>query len=126
MTDGTYDNGDGTMATIYADVFAYGEDGRIIKYGEIASGGTAYPLSISATYLYLVGNHHVTKLYVDEAYSAFITTEDAVEIFDTDANASYYYYLQEEGFAGKVQDNNKLMNLFEELNDVQVIGFTQK
>lgn len=126
VTDGVYDNGDGNMATIYADVYAYDENGRIIKYGEIDSCSTAYPLSISADYLYLAGNHHVTKLYVDEAYSSFITKEDAVEIFDTDANASYYYYSQEEGFAGKVQDESKLMCLFEELSDVQVIGFTQK
>jgi len=126
VTDGTFDNGDGNMATIYADLYAYDEYGRIIKYGEVLSSGTAYPLAISSDYIYLAGNHHVTKMYIDEEYSSFITKEDAVEVFDTDANVTYYYYSQDESFSGKVSDDSKLVSLFEELNDLQVIGFTQK
>jgi len=65
-------------------------------------------------------------MYIDEEYSSFITKEDAVEVFDTDANVMYYYYSQDESFSGKVSDDSKLVSLFEELNDLQVIGFTQK
>lgn len=126
VTEMTYDYGDGNMAAIDADVYAYNEDGQIVKYGTVVSCGTAYPLSISKDCLYTAGNHHVTKQFVGEEYSALITVADATETFDTNANASYYYYSLEEGFAGAVEDDSKLVSLFEELGSLQVVGFKQK
>lgn len=126
VTEMTYDDGMGHRAAIDADLYAYNENGKIVKYGTVVSCGTAYPLSVSKNYLYTAGNHHVTKRFVAEEYSALITEVDATETFDTNANATYYYYSLEEGFAGKVDDDSKLVELFEEFLNLKVIGFQQK
>lgn len=125
VTEMTYDY-DGTMAAMDADVYAYNEHGKIVKYGMIASCGTAYPLSKSQDCLYTAGNHHVSKMFVGEQYSAMITLSEAVETFDTDANAYYYYYSLDDEFAGAVEDNTRLVAMFEEFEGVDIIGFTQK
>ena len=126
VSENVYDNGDGTMASIYADLFAYNEEGKIVKYGTLESTGTAYPLAASENFLFQAGNHHVSKVYVGEDYSAMLTKEDAVETFDKDGNAYYYYFSIDDGYAGAVEDESRLYGLFDEMAAAEVISFTEK
>ena len=126
VSENAYDNGDGTMASIYADLFAYNEEGKIVKYGTLESNGTAYPLAATENFFFQAGNHHVSNVYVGEDDSAMLTKEDAVETFDKDGNAYYYYFSIDDSFAGAVEDDAKLMTLYQELSEAEVISFTQK
>lgn len=126
VADQAYDNGDGTMATIFADLYAFNEEGKIVKYGHLESTGTAYPLAASEGYLYYAGNHHISKMFVDESCSALLTKEDASEIFNEKGESTYYYFSLEDGFAGKVEDSSRLDKLFSEYTSAKVIAFTQK
>ena len=71
-----FDNTEGGMACTEADVYAFDKDGKIKKYGEAISGGTAIPLSVYEGCLYF-GNHvELTRVYVDEEKSELVTEKD--------------------------------------------------
>ena len=55
-----------------------------------------------------------------------LTKEDAVETFDKDGNAYYYYFSIDDGYAGAVEDESRLYGLFDEMAAAEVISFTEK
>lgn len=126
VTDYTYDNLDGNMAAVGAEIYAYNENHEVIKYGNIQSCGTACPIATDGSYLYYAGHHYVGKVYVGEKCSALITKEEASEVYDEDANVSYYAFSLDDGFAGSVDDDSKLTKLFDEFFNAKIINFTEK
>lgn len=126
VTDYTYDNLDGNMAAIGADIYTYNENHEIMKYGHIQSCGTACPIATDGSYLYYAGHHYVGKVYAEENCSALITKEEASEVFDEEGNVSYYAFSLDDGFAGSVEDDSKLAKLFEEFFGAKIINFTEK
>ena len=123
VTDGVFENGDGTMAAIDATIYGYDAEGKIIEYGTVMSEGTAYPLAVKEGYLYFGGNHHMGKEYLDESISSVMTKEDATEVFDADAKATYYYFSLDDKFEGEVKDDSHLLSLFEEYGEAKAVGF---
>jgi hypothetical protein len=124
IASGAYDNGDGTMAAIDAEIYCKDKSGEVISYSYITSDGTAYPISEKDGFLYYGGNHHVAKIYIDISNEAVMTKEDAEEVFDTDGNATYYYFSLDEEFDGEVDDDSHLTQLFDEYGEADVIEFT--
>ncbi|MBQ3786183.1 MAG: hypothetical protein II799_02810 [Lachnospiraceae bacterium] len=88
VSSGTYDNGDGTMAAIDAEIFAYTPAGDIVYLGYIEAGGTAYPLSTIDGRLLCGGNHFISSYGVKDGKLYLI--ENIIEQYDTDGNATYY------------------------------------
>lgn len=126
VTDGVYDYGNGTMAAINADLYAQNEQGKIVKYGQLESSGTAYPLMVSDEYIFYAGPHHISKMYIDESCSALLTKESATEIYDEKGKPTYYYFSLEDGFAGKVENDREYERLFSEYGKAEVVHFTKK
>ncbi len=72
----TFDNNEGGMACTEADIYGIDKDGKVKKYGEAISGGTAIPLSVYEGCLYF-GNHvELTRVYVDEEKSELVTEKN--------------------------------------------------
>jgi len=88
VTSGTFDNGDGSMAAIDAEIFAY-VDGVPAYLGYVTSGGTAYPVAVKDGILYTGGNHFVRKSNIIN--NELVLMEESSETFDTDGNATYHY-----------------------------------
>ncbi|MCR5580935.1 MAG: hypothetical protein K6F66_05050 [Pseudobutyrivibrio sp.] len=127
VATGVYDNsgtGDGPYAAIDADVYYY-NDGIVTLAGYVEAGGTAYPLSVKDGYLYVAGNHFVKK-YTFES-GATICDEYAYEEFDTNGDATYYYYSETHGVEtddnSQVEDDTVLSKLFDEFDDAEVVEF---
>ncbi len=59
-----------TEATVYAP----DKDGKIIEYGDVYSGGTAYPFGVKDKKLYYANHTQELSAYVDEAESKLVET----------------------------------------------------
>ena len=84
---------DSNKISTEAKLYGIDKDGKVKDYGDIISGGTAYPLSVGNGCLY-TGNHSgITKMYIDEEKDELITeATDAPledEFLKTDAVAFF-------------------------------------
>jgi len=123
VASGTFDNGDGFMAAIDAEVFFY-KDGTPTYMGYVASGGTSYPVAVKDGKLYTAGNHFVRKSAVmnDEISSM----EEAWETFDKDGNVTYHYNSGDGGdYSNMTQEECKKIfdQLFDEYLAADVVEF---
>ena len=124
VTDGVFDMGDGTMAAIDATLYGLDNDGNVIELGNVMSSGTAYPLAVyDDAYLMYGGNHHMYMSYVDGG--SIINKKYAEEVFDTEANATYYLLDADKKFEGEVDDDSELVKMYEAYADAVVINFTK-
>lgn len=121
VTDGVYDNLDGNMATIDATVYGLDEAGDVVELGTVYSNGTAYPLAVYDGCLIYGGNHHMGMSFVENGN--MITKLDATEEFDTSGNATYYLFDLDNQFEGEVEDDSKLMEMYELYSQATVINF---
>ena len=77
--ESTYDDGEGNRLAGEATVYGLDKDGKPVELGTIASGGTAYPISVYEKKL-ITGNHRqVMTSYIDEAKSELVTDTDESE-----------------------------------------------
>ncbi len=121
VASGTFDNGDGYMAAIDAEVFAYDADGKITYLGYVTSGGTAYPLAAGDGKLYSAGNHFaavstVDKLKLKDSMQAWVE-------YDADGNATYYTS-KDGADAVKADDDSVLTKMYDEMFDSEIIEFS--
>ena len=123
VTDYTFDDGEGNLLTTEAEVYGFDKDNKIIKYGTLSSGGTAYPFAVNEGCVYYGGNHNINKAYIDEDGSSLIISESASETFDTDGNATYYYTSAEDGKETVVEDDSMLTKLYDEYDKAVEICF---
>ena len=113
IAGGTYDNGDGVMAAIDAEVFFY-KDGAPAYMGYVASGGTAYPVAVKDGKLYTAGNHSVRKSAVMN--DKIVSMEEAWETFDSNGNVTYHFSSDDGGdYSGMKQE--ECQKIFEQLFD---------
>lgn len=123
VADGTYDNGDGTRATIGCRFYMPREDGRIIEIGEINSYGTAYPIAVYGSYIFACGNHFVGKYTIRESDQSIVLVESATEEFDEKGVPTYLYFTQETKGDQVVKDDSKLQALFNEYSEATILDF---
>ncbi len=125
VTSYVYDNLDGNLAAIDATVYCAGPDGKVMKYGEVASSGTAYPLAVlNDLYLMYGGNHDVSKVYIDTTEGKFITVAHAEVSYDTNGTPTYTWICPDEKYDGIVKDDSKMCSLYEDYGECDVINFT--
>ena len=112
VASGAYDDLEGHMAAIDAEVYIYTDD-SIAYAGYAESGGTAYPLAEKDGKLYAAGNHFVTKYAVTDGK---LVVETAGETFDSDGGATYYYDSDGGGDYSSM-DQDEAKKIFDDLWD---------
>ena len=129
VTDYTYDNLDGNIATIEAEVFTYTQSGTPQYAGFIEAGGTAYPLAIKDDKLY-AGANHFMKVYTMSYGFPYLDDFVWVE-YDTNGKGTYYYRsdlkdITEAGAdaeTGELKDDTLMNKLYGELFEGEIINF---
>ncbi len=125
VASGIYDNdGEGTMAAIDAEVFAYDPDGAIVYLGYVECGGTSYPLGVIDGKLVYGGNHFMGYATVADGLSGLNTDEVWVE-YDAEGNETYVQFQNEEKVEGTDQDalKTELDARFANLESYEVCQF---
>ena len=122
ISEGTYEWDTDVDAAIDAQMFIYGED-DIIYLGTVMAGGTAYPLAVKDGYLYVGGNHFMTKYLVDNGF--LIKVEEGYVKYDKDGNDTYYYETCNAVFEkyDEATAKSNFEELFNEQADAEVINF---
>ena len=122
ISEGTYEWDTDVDAAIDAQMFIYGED-DIIYLGTVMAGGTAYPLAVKDGYLYVGGNHFMTKYLVDNCF--LIKVEEGYVKYDKDGNDTYYYETCNAVFEkyDEATAKSNFEELFNEQADAEVINF---
>jgi hypothetical protein len=110
VSSGCYNGENGTQNAIDSSLFVY-EGDKIAYIGQVASTGTAYPVSIKDGYIFVGGHHNVFKYTVKD--NKLVVAEEASEVFDTNGNSTYYY-AKDGAAAEEVKDDSNLTRLFEE------------
>ena len=107
VADHVYDNLDGNMVAMKADVYCINGSDEVVKYGTVESTDSAYPLYVTADKcLMFGGNHKLTKVYVDIEAGAIITFQEFTETFNADGEATYHYLSMDEGIDEDVEDDS--------------------
>lgn len=122
VSSGTYDNLDGNMASIDAEIFMYTDD-AIVEVGKVVCGGTAYPLAVKDNNLYVGSNHWLCKYTLENG--KLKTVAKAVVEFNESGFESYYYESagEEVNLSDTVKTKEQFDNLYAELETATVINF---
>ncbi len=94
ITDYVYDNLDGNMATIQANVYA-DYDGAVTNIGNVFTQGTAYPIACEDGLLYLGGNHSYETDWISSENHSIMVKDYIFEDFDSEGKSSYSGFLRE-------------------------------
>ena len=125
VADNVYDNLDGNMVAMKADVYCINGSDEVVKYGTVESTDSAYPLYVTADKcLMFGGNHKLTKVYVDIEAGAIITFEEFTETFDADGKAAYHYLSMDEGIDADVEDDSAHGAMLEQYETGTPVNFT--
>ncbi len=122
VSSGTYEWEEGRYAAIDAEIFYY-KDSVPTYLASVWSGGTAYPLAIKDKYLYVGGNHFMTKYLIDEG--SFIEVEEGYVVYDENGNETYYYKTCNSQFEDydEATAKSNFEQLFAENEGAEVIEF---
>ncbi len=121
VTDYTFDNMDGNLAAIEADVYVLDKDGKPVKCGTLKSGSTSCPLTVSDDYIFTAGGKYVAKNYIEdgeikvyESSSFTVKDEDKIE---------YFYRSPEDTEEKPVDNGDEDTRLRAEYGKAIVVGF---
>ncbi len=121
-SSGTFDNLDGNDAAIDATLLIY-KDGVPFEIGKIASGGTAYPITIDGDAIYTGSNHWMCKYVVED--EKLKLEELAYVNYDANGNGTYGYERDGEDMGLCNEDAEKAFNvLVDEMTEGRVVGFS--
>ena len=121
VASGTYDNLDGNMAAIDAELFVYDENGAPAYAGFVTSGGTAYPLAVKDGSLYAGGNHFMCEYTLEKG--ELKTLSSAWVIYDSTGAASYYHTEEAGSTIADGTDDAALTKLYSELEGAEILNF---
>ena len=125
VADHVYDNLDGNMVAMKADVYCINGSDEVVKYGTVESTDSAYPLYVTADKcLMFGGNHKLTKVYVDIEAGAIITFQEFTETFNADGEATYHYLSMDEGIDEDVEDDSAHVAMLEQYETGTPVNFT--
>ena len=125
VADHVYDNLDGNMVAMKADVYCINGSDEVVKYGTVESTDSGYPLYVTADKcLMFGGNHKLTKVYVDIEAGAIITFQEFTETFNADGEATYHYLSMDEGIDEDVEDDSAHVAMLEQYETGTPVNFT--
>lgn len=81
VTDYVFDDLEGHMATIIANVYAADPEGNVVDCGSVMSQGTAYPLAVKEGSLYTAGHRFIQKHTL--MYGKLEEVGDILEVLDS-------------------------------------------
>ncbi|MBQ6441641.1 MAG: hypothetical protein IJJ13_03505 [Lachnospiraceae bacterium] len=122
VSSGTYEWEPGTEAAIDAEIFYYNDD--VPTYlATVTAGGTAYPLSVKDGYLYVGGNHFITKYLIDSG--SLVEVEEGYYEYDEAGEEIGYYRTCNSQFEDydEATAKSNVEGLFNELEEADVIAF---
>ncbi len=119
---GTFDNMDGNDAAIDATLLIY-KDAAPFEIGKIASGGTAYPISIGSDAIYTGSNHWMCKYVIEN--ETLKLKELAYVNYDSNGNGTYGYEKdgKDAGLSGE-EAEKAFDRLVDEMMNGQVVSFS--
>ena len=124
VASGTYDNGEGKLDAIDAEIFCY-KDGVPTYVGFVTAGGTAYPLAVKDDMLYVGSNRGMQKYEIKDG--KLQVHEFGSVDYDEDSNEHYAYNLDDgNDYAGMDQEEaqKKLTGLYDEFEAAEVVEFS--
>ena len=90
VADYVYDDLEGHMATIMADVYATGSDGNVVDCGSVVSQGTAYPLAVRDGCLFTAGHRFIWKYTLGDSDGKLKDAGDMLEVLDSLGEPLHY------------------------------------
>ncbi len=121
-SSGTFDNLDGNDAAIDATLLIY-KDGVPFEIGKIASGGTAYPITIDGDAIYTGSNHWMCKYVIED--EKLKLEELAYVNYDASGNGTYGYERDGKDIGLCNEDAEKAFDLLvDEMTKGRVVGFS--
>lgn len=119
VTDQTYDDGQGHNAAISCSVY-YGVNGNMYDLGEIASMGTAYPVSYGEKCIYTASGHGLVIYTIDSKTHQLTVRSRYLVTYDEEGNA--YYSCETDGMEQAISEEDFLA-AFEDYDQSNVVNF---
>lgn len=117
--DMTFDDISGDRATMQCDVY-YPIDGMIKQIGQVATSGTAYPITYDKTGIYEAGRRGMHRYEIDWQDGDMKIVESIYEEYDDDANMSCY--MEENGDMREITEEEYL-TVWEKYREAFVVSF---
>lgn len=96
VTSYTFDDLNGHIATYDASIYIE-EGGCVKKVTTVQSGGTAYPIAVTADNELIVGNRNSVQVaHIDKASGKYVITRESDVEFTTDEEGTYHDYIEGE------------------------------
>lgn len=90
VTDYVYDDLEGHMATIMADVYAADSNGNVVNCGSVISQGTAYPLAVRDGCIFTAGHRFIRKYTLRNGGGKLMDAGNILEVLDSIGEPLHY------------------------------------
>ena len=120
ITDYVYDDLEGHMATIMADVYATDSDGNAVNCGSVISQGTAYPLAVRNGRLFTAGHRFIQKYTLRNSDGKLMEAGDILEVLDSLGEPLHYAI---EGDMVCLPGDSLVREKFDEWAGAEVLSF---
>lgn len=121
VTDYVYDDLEGHMATILANVYAADQDGNVVDCGNVISQGTAYPLAVRDGNLFTAGHRFIQKYTLRNGGGRLVEAGDMLEELDTLGEPKWYVF---DGDMVCLPGDSLVNAAFDEWAGAEVISFS--
>lgn len=119
ITDYVYDDLEGHMATIMAQVYAMNSDGNVVDCGSVISQGTAYPLAVKNGKLFTAGHRFIHKYTLK--CGELTEAGDLLEVLDSLGDPLRYVI---DGDMVCLPGDSLVVAAYNELAEAEVLSFS--
>lgn len=124
VTNGTYDDLEGHMASFDAAVYILGSDNTVHKVTTVQTGGTAYPLAITSdNKLITISNHSIQIAHIDKSSGKFVIEKESVAVFDAAGEPTYHNYSGDGAESEITSDSSYMDSLYDEYSEYEILNF---
>ena len=121
ITDYVFDDLEGHMATIMADVYATDSEGNVVNSGSVTSQGTAYPLAARDGRLFTAGHRFIQKYTLRNSDGKLMEAGDMLEVLDSLGEPLHYVI---EGDMVCLPGDSLVQAKFDEWAAAEVLSFS--
>lgn len=121
ITDYVYDDLEGHMATILANVYAADPESNVVDCGSVMSQGTAYPLAVRDGHLFTAGHRFIQKYTLRNSDGKLKEAGDMLEVLDSLGEPLHYVI---EGDMVCLPGDSLVQAKFDEWAGAEVLSFS--